>query len=71
MMNKKAYIYKSDFSDYHTTKQNDKFGIADCNGNQIVEPVFNRIIIEEEYTIFELDGYGEAIFPTSKLKELK
>lgn len=67
--NYKAYI--SDFSDYYTTKWNDKFGIADCNGNQIVEPVFNRIVIDEDYTIFELEGYGEAIFPTSKLNELK
>lgn len=70
MILNKKYI-SEDFSDYHTTELNNKFGIADCKGNQVIEPVFDRITIDAEYTIFELEGCGEAIFPTSKLKDLK
>lgn len=56
---------------YETIKRNNKYGIIDRNGNIIIEPVFDYIFIGEDYIEFQLKGSGEAVWPLSRINELK
>lgn len=69
--NKKYYSTYLDNIDYETIKKNDKYGIIDTNGDIIIEPVFDYIYIDKDYVKFELKENGAAIWPLSKIKELK
>ena len=71
MPNKKYYLIK-DESNYKVVKRNDKYGVIDCQGKILIEPVFDRIYIDEDkgFINLELDGYGKAIWPLSRIQEL-
>lgn len=60
--------------DYKVIEKDGKRGIIDANGHIVVEPVFNNVglcsIDDCDYALFRLDGYGEAAYPLSKIKEL-
>lgn len=70
-INKKNYSTYWDNINYETIKRNDKYGIIDKNGNMIIEPVFDSIFIGEYYIEFQLKGSGEAVWPLSRINELK
>lgn len=71
MPNKKNYLIK-DESNYKVVKRNDKSGVIDPQGKILIEPVFDSIYIYEEkgFVHFELEGYGKAIWPLSRIQEL-
>ena len=71
MPNKKYYLIK-DESNYKVVKRNDKSGVIDRQGKILIEPVFDSIYIDEDkgFINLELDGYGKAIWPLSRIQEL-
>lgn len=71
-MYEKRYIPEKK-SSFEVISKNNKFGIADIDGNTIIKPVFDYISIDSEkgYVKFELRDFGEAVYPISDLKNLK
>ena len=61
--------------DYKVIERNGKCGIMDLDGNIIVDPIFDHICIVDggdcDYVSFRLNGYGEAVYPLSRIKELR